>query len=60
MKVLIVRRKFLWLFPYTYEVPMPRIRYSVNCWTCSNGNGQPGFGQTPVQAWNDWANWALI
>lgn len=59
-----VRRRFLWLIPYSIEVPKPRIYWStgglISCWACTNGAGYPGFGKTPRQAWNDWANWSLV
>lgn len=64
MKTVKVIRKFLWLFPVVREVPKPRIYYTtkgaVPCWVCTNGCGYPGFGGTPRQAWNDWANWSLV
>ncbi|WP_321913555.1 hypothetical protein [Paraburkholderia sp. J11-2] len=56
--------KILGLFPVKRTVVKPRIYYStggiVPCWVCSNGGGYPGFGKTPRQAWNDWANWSLV
>jgi hypothetical protein len=71
MKTIVVKRRFLWLFPYSMEVERPHIRRSKpvawmtkrygaipRCWICE-GAGQMGFGETPTDAWNDWANWAL-
>lgn len=72
MKVLQVRKKFLGLIPYTIKVERPHIkrcspsgkispRYGNvrRCYSCE-GAGQIGFGVTPLEAWNDWANWALV
>lgn len=56
--------KLLGIFPVSRAISKPTIRRSTGgiatCWVCSNGNTYPGFGRTPWQAWNDWANWALI
>lgn len=57
-------RKILGLFRVERTVPKPRLRFTTKgvrpVWTCSNGTGYPGFGTTPKQAWNDWANWSLV
>lgn len=72
MKVITVHKKFLWLIPYSYDVERPHIRRCraplkvtkrygtfARYWLCE-GAGQIGFGATPLEAWNDWAMWALI
>jgi hypothetical protein len=70
--MIIYTKRFLWLFSYTVSVEKPRIRrcsppgkfprrypQPKQMWACE-GAGQFGYGRTPHEAWNDWANWALV
>jgi hypothetical protein len=72
VRTITVHKKFLWLIPYSYQVERPHIqrcspsgkiapRYwrTQRCYSCE-GAGQIGFGITPLEAWDDWAMWALI
>lgn len=68
MKTFIVKRRFLGLFSFSHEVDRPHIRkvrasvktgISNTLWLCE-GAGYMGCGESPTQAWNDWANRALI
>lgn len=69
---IIYTKRFLWLFSYTVAIEKPRIRHCspprtiasrykrmTEMWSCE-GAGQFGYGHTPHDAWNDWANWALV
>ncbi|MET3232262.1 UNVERIFIED_ORG: hypothetical protein ABIC54_004467 [Burkholderia sp. 1263] len=64
MRILTVKRRFLWIFPYSYTTEKPHIRRSngglIPCWVCVSEGTTTGFGHTPLQAWHDWANWALL
>ena len=56
--------KLFGFIPVTRTIQKPTIYRStggiVSCWVCTNESGYKGFGRTPRQAWNDWANWALV
>ena len=56
--------KLFGLFPVKRTIQKPTIYKStaglVDCWICHSDTTSPGYGRTPRQAWNDWANWALI
>lgn len=57
-------RKLFGIFPITRTIPKPRLYRSIKgivpCWVCTDYVSYTGFGRTPREAWNDWANGALI
>lgn len=64
MSEFIYTRKMFGFFPVAHKIPKPHLYFTSAglgpCWVRQSGNSYPGFGKTPAQAWNDWANWALI